>query len=126
MAQVPSRLQKYVEAAAPVGMELKFKPMFGGIGVYANGRMCISLSDVGISLKLSDTDRADLLKLRGAKPLQYEPHSPPSKSYVVVPQSIHGKRELLGAWIAKSAAFSAAAPAKKTRKRRSSKRPVPR
>jgi TfoX/Sxy family transcriptional regulator of competence genes len=89
--------------------------MFGGISVYADGRMCISLSDVGLALKLGEADRAELLKLKGAKPLQYEPDSPPSKSYVVVPGSMLTDRAELGRWIAISAAFVHAAPAKKPR-----------
>lgn len=116
MPHVPAKLQSHVEAAAPPGVELRFKPMFGGIGVYANGRMCMSLSDVGLALKLGEADRAGLLKLKGAKPLQYEPHSPPSKSYVVVPASMLTDPVELGRWIATSAAFAQAAPPKKPRK----------
>jgi TfoX/Sxy family transcriptional regulator of competence genes len=117
MPHVPARLQSHVEAAAPPNIELRFKPMFGGIGVYADGRMCISLSDVGLALKLGEAERAELLKLKGAKPLQYEPSAPPSKSYVVVPASMLTDRAALGRWIAVSAAFARAAPAKKPRKR---------
>jgi TfoX/Sxy family transcriptional regulator of competence genes len=117
MPHVPARLQSHVEAAAPPDIELRFKPMFGGIGVYADGRMCISLSDVGLALKLGEADRAELLKLKGAKPLQYEPSAPPSKSYVVVPASMLTDRAELGRWIALSAASAHAAPAKKPRKR---------
>ena len=114
-----SELRKRVEAAAPIDIELRFKPMFGGIGVYANGRMCISLSNAGLALKLGPADGAALLKLKGAKPLQYEPDSPPSKSYVVTPASMVSDRMELGRWIARSARFTAtASPARS--KRRSS------
>jgi TfoX/Sxy family transcriptional regulator of competence genes len=117
MPHIPAKLQSHVEAAAPPKIELRFKPMFGGIGVYADGRMCISLSDVGLALKLGEADRAKLLKLKGSKPLQYEPNAPPSKSYVVVPSSMLTDRAELGRWIAVSAAFARAAPAKKPRMR---------
>jgi TfoX/Sxy family transcriptional regulator of competence genes len=117
MPHIPAKLQTHVEAAAPPDIELRFKPMFGGIGVYADGRMCISLSDVGLALKLGEADRAELLKLEGAKPLQYEPSAPPSKSYVVVPASMLTDHAELGRWIAVSAAFARAEPAKKPRKR---------
>ncbi len=117
MPHIPAKLQSHVEAAAPPDIELRFKPMFGGIGVYADGRMCISLSDVGLALKLGNADRARLLKLKGAKALQYEPDAPPSKSYVVVPDAMLTDRTELGRWIAISAAFARAEPAKKARKR---------
>jgi TfoX/Sxy family transcriptional regulator of competence genes len=105
MAHVPANLRKIVEKAAPLEIELRFKPMFGGIGAYAFGRMCMSLSDVGLALKLGEAGRQALLRLKGAKPLQYEPDAPPSKSYVVVPDRMLSDPKTLQSWIAKSAAF---------------------
>jgi len=105
MAYVPADLQKKVEAAAPLELEVKFRPMFGGIGAYAFGTMCMSLSDVGLALKLGETDRSALLALKGAKPLQYEPGAPVSKTYVVVPDSMLSDPKKLRGWIEKSAAF---------------------
>jgi TfoX/Sxy family transcriptional regulator of competence genes len=105
MAHVPAKLQKIVEQAAPLEIELRFRPMFGGIGAYAHERMFMSLSDVGLALKLGEAERQELLRLKGAKPLQYEPDSPPSKSYVVVPDKMLSEPKTLQSWIAKSAAF---------------------
>jgi len=65
----------------------------------------MSLSDVGLALKFGEADRLALLSLKGAKPLQYEPDSPPSKSYVVVPDTMLSDPKTLQSWIAKSAAF---------------------
>ncbi|HEY5047611.1 MAG TPA: TfoX/Sxy family protein [Rhizomicrobium sp.] len=106
MAHVPANLQKIVEKAAPLELELRFRPMFGGIGAYAFGRMFMSLSDVGLALKLGEAERHELLRLKGAKPLQYEPDAPPSKSYVVVPETMLSEPKTLQSWIAKSAAFA--------------------
>jgi TfoX/Sxy family transcriptional regulator of competence genes len=72
---------------------------------------------VGLALKLNEDDRARLRKLKGAKPLQYEPNTPPSKSYVVVPDAMLTDRAELRRWISVSAAFVRATPAKKPRKR---------
>jgi TfoX/Sxy family transcriptional regulator of competence genes len=105
MAHVPANLQKIVEKAAPLEIELRFRPMFGGISVYAHGWMFISLSDVGLALKLGEAERQELLSLKGARPLQYEPDAPPSKSYVVVPDAMLSDTKALQSWIAKSAAF---------------------
>jgi TfoX/Sxy family transcriptional regulator of competence genes len=105
MAHKPPELQKRVEAAAPLELDLRFKPMFGGISVYAHGTMCISLSDVGLALKLGEADREVLLALKGAKPLQYEPDAPVSKTYVVVPDAMLSDPKKLRGWIEKSAAF---------------------
>jgi TfoX/Sxy family transcriptional regulator of competence genes len=105
MPHVPTQLQKRIEAAAPVELELRFRPMFGGIGGYAGGRMFASLSDVGLALKLGADDRAALLKLKDARPLQYAPGAPVSKTYVVVPDKMLADRAGLAAWISKSANF---------------------
>jgi TfoX/Sxy family transcriptional regulator of competence genes len=118
MSHVPAELQKILQAAAPPGVELLFKPMFGGIGVYADGRMFCSLSDVGLALKFGEIDRNALLKVRGARALQYEPGSSPSKSYVVVPATMLKDRNALRDWVSKSAAFVKTAPAKKAKKRK--------
>jgi TfoX/Sxy family transcriptional regulator of competence genes len=122
MPHIPAELQKHVEAAAPIDIALRFEPMFGGIGVYADGRMFLSLSDVGLALKLGEAERARLLKMPGAKPLQYEPNSPPSKSYVVVPDKMLTDRKTLRQWLAASAAFAKSTPAKPMRKKPAKRR----
>ena len=113
MPHIPADLQKAMQAAAPSNVVWRYRPMFGGIGVYAGDRMCVSLSDIGLAVKLDDASRAELLKLKGAKPLQYEPSMPPSKTYVVVPDAMLKDARTLGRWLALSAAQTAAAPAKK-------------
>lgn len=108
MAHEPKTLQAICLAAAPPDLELAFKPMFGGIMAYADGKVFASLSDVGLALKLSGKDRDDLLAIPGAKPLQYEPQMPPSKSYVVVPEAMLSDVATLRAWMARG--FAGLAP----------------
>ena len=100
----PKRLRDIMADAAPPELELAFRPMFGGIMAYADGKAFASLSDVGLALKLAGADCADLLAVKGAKPLQYTPDMPPSKSYVVVPDAMLADREALRAWIVRGAA----------------------
>ncbi|HEY0302932.1 MAG TPA: TfoX/Sxy family protein [Rhizomicrobium sp.] len=116
MPHDPKELRKKMEAAMPPNVDWRFKPMFGGIGVYAGDRMCVSLSDIGLAVKLSGAEHAALLGLKGAKPLRYEPGAPASKTYVVVPDAMLADRKALGHWLGLSAAQLAAAPAK-TRKK---------
>jgi TfoX/Sxy family transcriptional regulator of competence genes len=116
MAHDPKALQKAMEAAMPSNVDWRFRPMFGGIGAYANDRMCVSLSDIGLAVKLAGAEHAALLAMRGAKVLQYEPSSPTSKTYVVVPAAMLKDRKALGHWLGISAQQAAAGPAKKPRK----------
>lgn len=113
MPHDPKALQKKMQTAAPANVVWRYRPMFGGIGVYADDKMCVSLSDIGLAVKLAGEAHAGLLKLKGAKPLQYEPSMPPSKTYVVVPPGVLADAKALGHWLALSAAQAAAAPAKK-------------
>jgi len=101
MASDPKSLQAELEAAVP-DVPLTFRPMFGGILAYANGKPMASLSNVGLALKLSADDQEALLKLKGAKRLQYEPDQPPSKTYIVVPPSLLKDRRRLHDWVLKS------------------------
>ncbi len=126
MPHDPKALQKTMQAAMPPHVDWRFKPMFGGIGVYADDRMCVSLSDIGLAVKLAGDDHAALLKHKGAKPLQYEPGAPVSKTYVVVPDAMLSDRKTLGHWLAAAAQQAAAAPARKSKKslRNSTLKPI--
>ncbi len=102
--QDPKVLQAILVEAAPPDLELTFRPMFGGIMGYAEGKVFASLSDVGLALKLAGADREALLAEPGARPLRYEPAQPPSKSYVVMPETMLSNPDVLRRWIVRSAA----------------------
>jgi TfoX/Sxy family transcriptional regulator of competence genes len=101
MASDPKRLQAQLAAAVP-DVALTFRPMFGGILAYADGKPVASLSNVGLALKLAAEDQDALLRLKGAKRLQYEPGQPPSKSYIVVPPSLLKDTGRFHDWVLKS------------------------
>jgi TfoX/Sxy family transcriptional regulator of competence genes len=101
-----------------VELELSFRPMFGGITGYASGRNFVSLSNVGMALKLDAKDRAALLAVDGARPLQYEPGGPVSKSSVVLPDSILDDDRLLRDWLRRSIDYCRAQPPKARRPRK--------
>ncbi len=115
MAHDPKALQAICVAAAPPDLELAFKPMFGGIMAYAEGRPFASLSDVGLALKLAGADREALLATPGAQPLRYAADQPPSKSYVVAPEAMLSDLDGLRGWIARSVAGLASKPARRRR-----------
>lgn len=98
------QLQAIMEAASPPGLELGFRPMFGGIFGYAAGQAFASLSNVGLALKMTGADHAALSQEPGVKPLQYESSDPPSKTYLLLPEAILSSPDSLRLWIARSAA----------------------
>jgi TfoX/Sxy family transcriptional regulator of competence genes len=104
MEHDPKRLQAIVETAAPPDLELRFRPMFGGILAYADGAPFASLSNVGLALKFAGGAHAELLAIEGAHPLRYAADQPMSKTYIVVPEAMLGNADALRSWIARSLA----------------------
>ena len=85
------------------------KHFFSGAAAYANGRIFMSLTSVGLALKLPAEPQAELTR-RGAKPLRYFPQGPIKKDYVVVPDEIVRDAGALAPWVAKSILFSQVFP----------------
>ena len=77
------------------GKKIEVKHFFSGAAVYANGKICISLTPVGLALKLPERSRTTLLKRKGTKPLRYFPQGPIKKEYVVLPKTMVNDRRAL-------------------------------
>lgn len=102
MVTDPADFQARMLAAAP-DIDLSFRKMFGGIMGYAAGIVFASLSNVGLAFKFTPAERDRALALPGAKPLQYEPDAPLSKTYVVLPLTVIEDGAALHDWIVASA-----------------------
>ena len=113
--QLTEMENQLVAAATNFGVELEFKPMFGGAGAYVRSRIFASLSNVGLALKLAPPAQTELLKMEGAKRLQYEDDSPPSKQYIVVPPEVWTDERELAVWLKQSVDFVMAQPAPKSK-----------
>ncbi|GBR43395.1 TfoX/Sxy family protein [Neokomagataea thailandica] len=95
----PVQLQKVLKEELFAECEITFKPMFGGIMAYSFERVFASLSNVGLALKFNGKDHQEFLSVPGSKMLQYEPDSAPSKSYIVVPESMLSNPDILKLWV---------------------------
>src|ERR1019366_258427 len=121
MSYDPKHLQSVFQRAAPPELEVRFKPMFGGILAYVFDKPCGALFDGGLGLKFPGAAvRAELLAVPGARPLRYAADQPVSKTYVTVPDPMLDDPKTLGVWIARSAAEV------KSRRPRSGRRRGPR
>jgi TfoX/Sxy family transcriptional regulator of competence genes len=115
MAHDPKLLQLMLIEAVPPDLDVVFRPMFGGIMAYAaDGEPFASLSDVGLGLKFAGSERDMMLALPGAAPLRYGPDQPPSKSYVLVPETMLSEPDQLRPWVIQ---FISGLPSKRTRNR---------
>lgn len=80
-------------------IKLEYKHFFSGAAIYANGKICISLTPVGFAIKLPEGSRNDLLRQKGAKPLRYFPEGPIKKDYIIVPKTILNDVKGLRHWV---------------------------
>ena len=101
----------------PADIDIAVRHFFGGAAAYANGRICISLTTVGLAMKLPEESRGQLLK-QGARPLRYFPNAPEKKEYVLVPPGFRDDGERLKLWARRSIDHVLTLPQAKTRKRR--------
>ena len=88
-------------------VKLEFKHFFSGAAVYANGKICVTLTPAGFALKLSKSDIDSLLESKGNKRLRYFPKSPVKKDYVVLSADILTDAKSLGSLIRTSIEFVA-------------------
>jgi len=92
-----------------LGIEFECKHFFSGAAAYANGRIFMTLTSVGLALKLPLASQAVLIG-KGAKPLRYFPTGPVKKDYVVVPKPMASDADALAPWVAESVLFSQTIP----------------
>jgi TfoX/Sxy family transcriptional regulator of competence genes len=113
-------LQQALEAAMPYppeAVDLTFRSMFGGIGAYVRGRYFVSISAIGLALKLPADLQDQLLDEEPeAKRLQYSPEAPVSKQYILVPPHFLNNHSLLEPWVKKSIDYAVTLPLKKKKK----------
>ena len=80
------------------------KRFFNGAAAYVDGNIFMSLTPVGLALKLPEHERTALLA-KDAKPLQYSPKAPIKKAYVLLPDRIAGNDAALVPLVQTSLSF---------------------
>ena len=103
-------------------IRLECKHFFSGAAVYANGRICMSLTPVGFAIKLPEESRNVLMRRKGTKPLRYFSKGPIKKDYVVVPQTMLNDIKTLRRWVQTSIEYALSLPRPVRKKRKLSDR----
>lgn len=80
-------------------IELEYKHFFSGAALYVNGNLCISLTPVGLAIKLPEESRTGLLKQKGTKPLRYFPEGPIKNDYIILSKTIVNDAKVLRHWV---------------------------
>jgi len=81
------------------------KHFFNGAAAYMDEKIFMSLSPVGLALKLAEDD-CSLLFAQGATPLQYFPKAPIKKGYAVLPPQLVDDEEVLVEWVIRCIKFA--------------------
>ncbi len=104
------RLSALVSRAIPQtprGVRLQCKHFFSGAALYVNGKICASLTPVGLAVKLPEQSRARLVSTRRARPLRYFPAGPIKREYVALSRAILENPSQLRRWLTGSIQYVA-------------------
>ena len=101
-------IQDLLDRLAPIAgvtQELTCKHFFAGAAAYAEGRIFMTLTPVGLAVKLPPA-RCEELLAAGGKPLRYFPGAPVKKGYVLLTDEAASGGQALAVLIGESVRFS--------------------
>jgi len=90
--------------------DLECKHFFSGAALYADKKICITLTPVGLGLKLPGHTKDALLKNKKAVPLRYFPKSPIKKEYVLFPHGVEKGGQALHKYVNESIDYALTLP----------------
>ena len=96
------RLSQIVARLGPSSAEgviLETKHFFSGAALYANGRICASLSPAGFAVKLPAEVRSGLISERRGKEFRFFANGPIKRQYVALSDSVFQDEEMLQKYI---------------------------
>ena len=99
------RLSAFIDRATSEGFgdaHLECRHFFSGAALYANGRICISSTPVGLALKLPEETKITVLENETAVPLRYFPNGPIKKDYALFTDGIENGGESLHEYVKES------------------------
>jgi len=106
----------YFRSLVPDDPRIQSRPMFGNLAAFVNGNMFLALFGSQVAMRLSNNDRADLLRQAGASPFEPMPGRP-MEEYVVLPEAWRKSRKEADEWVGRSFAWTSQLPPKKKRSR---------
>ena len=92
------------------GVTLETKHFFSGAALYANGKICASLSPAGFAIKLPSKIRLSLINDGKGKDVRFFAKGPIKREYVALSESILQDDETLGRLIGMSVSYAVGAP----------------
>ena len=96
-------------------ISLECKHFFSGAALYAQERICLSLTPAGLAIKLPEETRDRLLLDGTAVPLRYFPEGPVKKGYVLFLGSVSEGSEALHGYVKESIGYVLTLPGPKSK-----------
>ena len=115
------KLTAFIDGAKPDwldGAYLECKHFFSGAALYADKKICISLTPVGLAMKLPEETRNRLLINKTAVSLRYFPKGPIKKDYVLFPNGIENDGKTLHEYVKESVEYVQSLPKPKRKQKR--------
>lgn len=114
------KLSPFIEKATSdfsENINLECKHFLSGAALYAEERICISLTPAGLAIKLPEKTKETLIKTKKAVPLRYFPKAPVKKDYVLFPGGVAKGGKVLNKYVRESIEYVLTLP-KPERKRK--------
>jgi TfoX/Sxy family transcriptional regulator of competence genes len=107
----PATIQLF-KSLVPDDPHVTTRPMFGNISAFVNGNMFFGLFGNDLFVRVSDEDRPELLKNKGASHL--EPmKGRPMKDYIIMPSAWKQDTKTIRPWVLRALAWTSKLPPKK-------------
>lgn len=107
--------KRFFRDHVPSDSRVTVRPMFGNESAFVNGNMFFGLFGNDLFVRLSDEDREDLLKQKGASLL--EPvKGRPMKEYALLPKAWWMQPETIRRWVSRALNYAGQLPEKKASK----------
>lgn len=107
------RLSRIVSGFRPPlvdGVTLETKHFFNGAALYANGKICASLSPAGFAVKLPAETRQRLIDEGDGREFRFFTKGPIKREYVALSESIVQDDDILGRLLELSVSYAVDAP----------------
>ncbi len=98
-------------------IKLECKHFFSGAALYANNRICITLTPVGLAVKLPESTKNKLLENKRAVPLKYFPKGPIKKDYVLFSGGVEQGGKALHKYVNESIDYALTLPKPKAKRK---------
>ena len=102
----------FFDSLVPHDARVQSRSMFGNRAAFVNGNMFLALFGSQVAVRLSEEDRSELLRQKGASAFEPMPGRP-MKEYVVLPEAWRTSPRKAKDWVDRSLAWAGKLPPKK-------------